>query len=311
MELLVGSSILLGLWMNWSFWTHNIVNYAHNKHKWNNLHALRALAGFQLTTNAWNLIIHLLLLIPWPVLGYLINPGDYLWKVDTIACRLITAIQEISSLTCVANAAGIFVTNQGKDELKKERKRKMAFLFVSAISIMSGLSAVIYTKIVPLLKHGTMSGLNCPSHSFSVLCGLVEVKCVFIIYVACSAILFFSNPPFTGSRTKRILNILFKCLSIAFRLFSSCALILAVMFTPFYFLGGSLYSVTFNTVKLYFDVVTLAVIIGFPAFFRLDTDMLFRTSQGVQSYLLDQSPDNEQRKVKIRIKTHSQKSWKK
>ena len=83
---------------------------------------------------------------------------------------------------------------------------------------------------------------------------------------------------------------------------------LAVMFTPFYFLGGSLYSVTFNTVKLYFDVVTLAVIIGFPAFFRLDVDMRFSTSQSVQSYLLDRSPDNEQRKVKIRLKTHSQKS---
>ena len=304
MELLVASSVLLGLWMNWSFW-------AHNKHKWSNLHALRALAGFQLTTNAWNLTIHILLLIPWPFLGYLVNPGDFLWKVDPITCRLITTVQEISSLTCVANAAGIFVTNQGKDELKKERKRKMAFLIVSAISIMSGLSAVIYTKIVPLLKHGTMSGANCPSHSFSVLCGLIKVKCVFIIYVACSAILFFSNPPFSGSRAKRILNILFKCLSIAFRLSASFALMLAVMFTPFYFLGGSLYSVTFNTVKLYFDVVTLAVIIGFPAFFRLDVDMRFSTSQSVQSYLLDRSPDNEQRKVKIRLKTHSQKSWKK
>ena len=80
------------------------------------------------------------------------------------------------------------------------------------------------------------------------------------------------------------------------------------MFMPFYFLGGSLYSVTFNTVKLYFDVVTLAVVIGFPAFFHSDVDMRFSTSQTAQSYLLDQSPDKEQRKVKIRIKTHSQKS---
>lgn len=301
MELLVISSLLLGLWMNWSF-------SVHSKYKWSNLHALKALVGFQLTANTCNLTIHLLLLISWPFLGYLINPGDYLWKVDPVTCRLITAIQEISSLTCVANAAGIFVTNQGKDELKKERKRKMAFLLVSAISVMSGLVAVIYTKIVPLLEHGTMSGANCPSHSFSVLCGLIEVKCVFIIYVACSVILFFSNPPFTGSRAKRILNILFKCLSIAFRLTAGCALMFAVMFTPFYFLGGSLYSVTFNTVKLYFDVVTLAVSIGFPAFFHSDVDMQFSTSQPVQSYLLDKSPDNEQRKVKIRIKTHSQKS---
>lgn len=301
MELLVISSVLLGLWMNWSFW-------AYMNCKWSNLHALEALAGFQLTTNTWNLTIHLLLLIPWPFLGYLINPGDFLWKVDPIICRLITAIQEISSLTCVVNAAGIFVTNQGKDELKKERKRKMAFLLVSAISIMSGLSAVIYTKIVPLLKHGTMSGANCPSHSFSVLCGLIEVKCVFIIYVACSAILFFSNPSFTGSRAKHILKIFFKCLSITYRLTATCALTLAVTFMPFYFLGGSLYSVTFNTVKLYFDVVTLAVVIGFPAFFHSDVDMWFSTSQTVQSYLLDQSPDKEQRKVKIRIKTHSQKS---
>lgn len=301
MELLVISSVLLGLWMNWSFW-------AHMKYKWSNLHALEALAGFQLTTNTWNLTIHFLLLIPWPFLGYLINPGDFLWKVDPIICRLITAIQEISSLTCVANAAGIFVTNQGKDELKKERKRKMAVLLVSAISIMSGLSAVIYTKIVPLLKHGTMSGANCPSHSFSVLCGFIEVKCVFIIYVACSAILFFSNPSFTGSRAKHILKIFFKCLSITYRLTATCAITLAVTFMPFYFLGGSLYSVTFNTVKLYFDVVTLAVVIGFPAFFHSDVDMRFSTSQTVQSYLLDQSPDKEQRKVKIRIKTHSQKS---
>ena len=299
MELLVISCVLLGLWMNWSFW-------AHNKYKWSNLHALRALAGFQLTTNAWNLTIHLLLLIPWPFWGYLLNPGDYLWKVDTVTCRLITAIQEISSLACVANAAGIFVTNQGKDELKKERKRKMAFLLISAILVMCGLSAVVYTEVIPLLKHGTMSGANCPSHSFSVLCGLIEVKCVFLIYVACSAILFFDNPPFTCSRAKRILNILFKCLFIAFRLTSSCALMFAVMFTPFYFLGGSLYSVTFNTVKLYFDVITLAVVIGFPAFFHSDVDMRFSTSQTVQSYLLDQSSDNEQRKVKIRIK--SQKS---
>ena len=301
MELLVISSILLGLWMNWSFW-------AHNKSKWSNLHALKALAGFQLTTNTWNLSIHLFLLIPWPFFGYLINPGDFLWKVDTIACRLITAIQEISSLTCVANATGIFVTNQGKDELKKERKRKMAFLLVSAISMISGLSAVIYTEIVPLLKHGTMSGTNCPLHSLSVLCRLMEVKCVFGIYVACSAILFFSYPSFTGSKAKRILKILFNCFSIAFRLTATCALTLAVMFMPFYFLGGSLYSTTFNTGKLYFDVVTLAVFIGFPAHFYLDADIGFSTSQTVQLCLLDQSPDKEQGKVKIRIKTHSQKS---
>ena len=303
MELLVISSILLGLWMNWSFWTHNI------KYKWSNLHALKALTGFQLTTNAWNLTIHLLLLFPWPYLGHLLNPGDLLWKVDPITCRLITAIQEISSLACVANAAGIFVTNQAKDELKKERKRKMAFLIVSVILIVSGLSAVMYTKIIPLLKHGFMSGANCPSHSFSVLCGLIEVKSVFIIYVSCSAILFFSNnPPFTGSKAKYILKILFKYLSIAFYLTSSCALTLAVMFTPFYFLGGSLYSVTFNTVKLYFDVVTLAVMIGFPAFFHSDVGMWYSTSQTVPSYLVDHSLDNEQRQVKIRIKTHSQKS---
>jgi len=301
MELLVISSILLGLWMNWSFW-------AHNKSKWSNLHALKALAGFQLTTNTWNLTTHLVLLIPWPFLGYLINPGDFLWKVDPIICRLITAIQEISSLTCVANAAGIFVTNQGKDELKKERKRKMAFLVVSTILMMSGLSAVIYTKIVPLLKHGTMSGSNCPSNSLSVLCGLIEVKCVFLLYVVCSAILFFSDPSFTGSKAKHTLKILFKCLSIAFRLIATCALTLAVMFMPLYFLGGSLYSVTFNTVKLYFDVVTLAMVIGFPAYFHSDVDMRFSTSQIVQSYLLDQSPDKEQRKVKIRITTPSQKS---
>ena len=301
MEMLVISSVLLGLWMNWSYW-------AHNKNKWSNLHALRALAGFQLTTNAWHLTIHLLLLIPWPFLGYLVNPGDYLWKVDSTICRLITAIQEISSLTCVTNAAGIFVTNQGKDELKKERKRKVAFLLVTAVLVMTGLSAVIYTDIVPLLKHGSMGGANCPSHSFSVLCGLNEVKSVFIIYVACSAVLFFNNPPFSGSKAKLVLNILFKYLSIAFRLTSSCALMLAVMFTPFYFLGGSLYSITFNTVKLYFDVTTLALVIGFPAFCHSDVDMRFSTSQTVQSCFLDQSPDNDQRKVKTGIKTNSQKS---
>lgn len=301
MEMLVISSVLLGLWMNWSYW-------AHNKNKWSNLHALRALAGFQLTTNAWHLAIHLLLLIPWPFLGYLINPGDYLWKVDTTICRLITAIQEISSLTCVTNAAGIFVTNQGKDELKKERKRKVAFLLVTAILVMTGLSAVIYTDIIPLLKHGSMAGANCPSHSFSVLCGLSEVKSVFIIYVACSAVLFFNNLPLSGSKAKLILNILFKCLSIAFRLTTSCALMLAVMFTPFYFLGGSLYSITFNTVKLYFDATTLALVIGFPAFCHSDVDMRFSTSQTVQSCFLDQSPDDDRRKVKIGIKTNSQKS---
>ena len=301
MEMFVISSVLLGLWMNWSYW-------AHNKNKWSNLHALRALAGFQLTTNAWHLTIHLLLLIPWPFLGFLVNPGDYLWKVDSTICRLITAIQEISSLTCVTNAAGIFVTNQGKDELKKERKRKVAFLLVTAVLVMTGLSAVIYTDIVPLLKHGSMGGANCPSHSFSVLCGLNEVKCVFIIYVVCSAVLFFNNPPFSGSKATLVLNILFKYLSIAFRLTSSCALMLAVMFTPFYFLGGSLYSITFNTVKLYFDVTTLALVIGFPAFCHSDVDLRFSTSQTVQSCFLDQSPDNDQRKVKIGIKTNSQKS---
>lgn len=297
MELLVISSFLLGLWMNRCLWVHS-------KYKWSTLHALRALAEFQVVANTCCLAVHLLLLIHLPFLGYLINPGNFLWTVDPITCRLITAIQEISSLMCVANAAGIFVTNQGKDELKKERKRKMVFLLVSIISIVDGLFALLYTKVVPLLKHGTMSGANCPSHPLILLCGRIEVKSVFVIYVSCSVMLFFNNRPFTGSRAKYILNIFFKCLSIIFHLSTACALIFAVMFTPFYLIGGSLYSVTFNTVKLYFNVAALAVSIGFPVFLCSDVDLQPSTSHTVQSSLLDRSPDNEPRKVKIRINTH-------
>ena len=298
MELFVTASFFLGLWMNWRFWLHS-------KYKWSNLHALRALAGLQVVANACCLTVHLLLLIHWPFLGFLLNPGSYLWMVDPVTCRLITVIQEISSLVCVANAAGIFVTNQGKDELKKERKRKMVFLLVSTVSFLGGVLAVIYTKIVPLLKHGTLSGANCPSHSFSLLCGRIEVKCTFLTYVACSVALYFTNPPFTGSRAKYILNIFFKCLSLTFYLVTVCLLVFAVMFTPFYILGGSLYSIYFNTVKLYFDVTTLAISIGFPALFDSDAEVRSSISRTVQSTLLDRSPDDEPRKVKIRIHTHS------
>lgn len=307
MALWVIVSCLLGLSMNWSFWIQS-------KSKWSHLHVLRALVRFQAIANACNLTIHLLLLIPWPFWGHLINPGNYLWSVDPITCRLITAIQEISSLACAVNAAGIFVTNQGKDELKKERRRKIGFLVVSITSFFGGLLAVVYTKVVPLLKHGTLSGSNCPSHSFSLLCGRIEVKCVFITYVVCSIILFFNNPPFTGSLdslAKNILNILFKCIATVYLFTTACAVMSAVVvFTPIYLLGGSLYSVTFNTVKLYFDVITLAVSIGFPSFLdrlRADVDNGF-TPHTVQSSLLKRSADNEQEMIKIRINTHSQKS---
>lgn len=302
MELFIITSFLLGLWMNWSFWVDS-------KYKWTNLHALRALAGFQVVANNYCLAVHLLLLTHWPFLGYLINPGNYLWMVGPVTCRLITATQEISALVCVVNAAGIFVTNQGKDELKKERKRKIAFFLVSLISIGGGVLAFVYTKVVPLLKHGTMRGANCPSHSFSLLCGRIKVKTVFFIYVACSVIiLFYNNSPFTGSRAKYILNIFLKCLSIMFHLTTICTLMFAVMFIPFYLLGGSLYSTTINTLKLYFDVAALAVSIGFPALFRSVVDTQSSASHTVQSSLLDRSPDDEPRKIKIRINTHSQKS---
>ncbi|XP_078360800.1 uncharacterized protein LOC144645186 [Oculina patagonica] len=301
MELFIITSLLLGLWMNWSFWVHS-------KYKWTNLHALKALTGFQVVANTYCLAVHLLLLTKWPFLGYLINPGNYLWMVGPVTCRLFTAVQEISALVCIANAAGIFVTNQGKDELKKERKRKIAFFLVSLISIGGAVLAFFYTKVIPLLKYGTLSGANCPSHSFSLLCGRIKVKSAFIIYVACSVTLFYNNSPFTGSQAKYILNIFFKCLSILFHFTTICALMFAVMFIPFYLLGGSLYSVTINTLKLYFDVTALAVSIGFPAWFCSVADTQSSASHTVQSSLLDRSPDNEPRKIKIRINTHAQKS---
>ena len=303
MELLIIVSCVLGFWMNRSL-------LVHSKYNWgNDLHALRVLAGFQVMANVCNLCIHLLLLIPWPFWGYAILPGDYLWTVGPVTCRLFTAIQEISSIVCIANAAGIFLTNLGKDELKKERRRKIGFLVVSITAVLSGILAFVYTKVIPILKQGTLSGQNCPAHSFSLLCGHAEVKVAFITYVACAVLLFFYNSPFTESRTKYILDISFKMLSGVFYFVTCCALVFGIVFIVTYLLGGSLYSVTFNIVKLYFDVVTLAVSIGFPAFLNKDVDQGF-TPHTVQSSFSNRNPGNEKGMVKIRINTHLQNSTK-
>lgn len=302
MEVLLITSFLLGLWMNWSF-------AVRSKPKWDNLHALRNLVGFQLTANLLNISVHLLLLIPWPFWGYAINPGNLLWTVDPVTCRLLTVIEEVISISCAANATGIFVTNLEKQELKQERKRKMAFCLVLATFCMGGAFAVVYTELIPLVKHGSLSGSNCPSHPYSLLCDQNKLKCAFATYVVCSVILFWNVDHWSNSQLREsqprinILNSFIKCLSTAFQCTTICALTFATMCIPFYFLGGSLYSVTFNNIKLYFDVTTLAVSIGLAALLaQIHADGSSGVAgHSVGSSLMERSPGTEQRLIKIRL----------
>lgn len=305
MELLLIASFLLGLWMNWSF-------ALHSKSKWNNLHALRSLVGFQLAVDVCNIAVHLLLLIPWPFWGYAINPGNYLWTVNPLICRIVTVIEETTSISCAANATCIFVTNLEKQELKQERKRKMAFCFVLVTFLLGGVFAVVYTELVPLVKYGAMSGSNCPLHPFALLCDQDELKYVFVIYVACSVILFQSldcrnNSNLKESGAKSVVNSLFKCLSLACYCTTMCALVFAFMCIPIYFLGASLYSFTFNKVKLYFDITTLAVSIGLPALLaQIHADNSNGVSVHSAESLMESDPGSKQRLIKIRINNDKQ-----
>lgn len=264
MDLLIILPCIVGLWLNWSL-------LAYNKHKMKtSLDILEHLIRFQVTANSFNLLVYLLLLIPWPSWGYAIRPGDYLWTVDILTCRLITTVQEISSIVCILNAAGIFLSNQGKDELRKERLCNIAAVVVSTLCFLSGILVVVYTIVIPLQKQSTLSGENCPGHSFSVLCGQTEVKAFFLCYVACSLFLFIFNFPFTKSSVKKNLDLSFKLLSGVFHVITCFNLFFGAAFIVMFLFGGSLYSVTINIVKLYFDIVSLAVSIGFPAFLNTD-----------------------------------------
>ena len=290
MELSIIVSCLVGLWLNWSF-------LVQTKHKWETkLYILRQLIVFQVTANSFNLSVHLILLIPWPFWGYAVRPGDYLWTVDPLTCRLITAVLEISCIVCILNAAGIFLSNQGKDELRKERLGNNAAVVVSATCFLSGILTLVYTTAIPLLKQGTLHGKNCPTHSFSVLCAQTEVKAIYLSYVVCSLFLFILNFPPTKSRVKYILDVCFKLITGVFHVISCFILFFGVVFIVLFILGGSLYSDAFNIVKLYFDIVGLAVSIGFPAI----------VNTGFTSYVFqpppsNRNPDNEKEEVKVRI----------
>lgn len=264
MELLIIVPCIVGLWLNWSL-------LAYSKHKWKtSLDILEHPIRFQVIANSFNLLVYLLLSIPWPSWGYVIRPGDYLWTVDTLTCRLIATVHEISSIVCILNAAGIFLSNQGKDELRKERLCNITAVVVSMMCFLSGILVVVCTIAIPLLKQNTLSRENCPGHSFSVLCGQTEVKAFFLSYVACSLLLFIFNLPFTKSSVKKILNLSFKLLSGVFHVITCFNLFFGVAFIVVFLFGGSLYSVIINIIKLYFDVVSLAVSIGFPAFLNTE-----------------------------------------
>lgn len=265
MELLLIMTFLLGLWMNWSF-------ASYSKPNWINLHALRNLVGFQLTANMFNIAVHLLLLIPWPFWGYAINPGNFQWTINPVACRMCTVIEDLISISCVANATSIFVTNLEEQDLRQERQRKVAFCLVLAIFCIGGISSVVYTELLPLIKHEALRISNCPSHSFLLLCGQNEIKFAFTTYVICSVILFWnvhhrSSTRFSESWTRNIINNFLKCLFVACQCTTICALMFAVICIPGYILGATLYSITFNRIKLYFVIATLAVSIGLPALF--------------------------------------------
>ena len=141
--------------------------------KWFNLYALRNLVKLQLTSNIFNIAIHLLLVIPWPYFGYTLNPGNFLWTIkNPVFCRLFIVVEDLISIFCSVSAVVIFGTNPKIQELGQERIRKMAFC-ASWCWISVGLGAMFvssFREIVPLLKHG-----NCPSHPFIILCGRKEI----------------------------------------------------------------------------------------------------------------------------------------
>lgn len=262
MELLVITTLSVGVWMNWSF-------AFNSKPKWINLYALRKLVGFQLTTNLFNIAVHLFLLIPWPFWGYAINPGNFLWTIDPVACRLITAVEDLISISCAANATAIFVTDPEKQELKQERKRKMAFCLVLVTFCLGGVCSIVYRGLIPLVVYGTLSGSNCPSNSLTLLCTQNGFKYAFASYATCSFILFWSvhhkrYSHLSNSMVGNIIASLSTYLSSTHHCITMCALVFAVTCTPIYIFGGSLYSVDFNIVKLYFDITALALSIGLP-----------------------------------------------
>ena len=308
MELLLISSFLVGVWMNWSF-------AVCSKPKWNDLYALRNLVGFQLTADLCNILTHLLLLLPWPLWGYIINPGNYLWTVNPLICRLFMVVEETISISCAANATCIFWTNVEKHDLKQERKRKIAWCMVLVTLLLGGLFAVVYTELIPLLNYRDMNVSNCPLHPLSILGDQKELKYVFVGYVGCSAIIFWSTDDkskshFREEKPNNSVHTLVKVLFIVCYYSTIFALVFAIICIPINFLGGSLYSVTFNKVKLCFDIIILAVSIILPA---LLAHIHASENTGNRGYSMELSrtermPGLEQRHIKIGMNNNGKKT---
>lgn len=255
---------LLGFWMN--------VKFAfQSKEKWFNLYALRNLVKLQLTSNIFNIAIHLLLVIPWPFFGYTLNPGNFLWTIkNPVFCRLFIVVEDLISIFCSVSAVVIFGTNPKIQELGQERIRKMAFC-ASWCWISVGLGAMFvssFREIVPLLKHG-----NCPSHPFIILCGRKEIKYLFTTFAMLSFVLFVGMQrrkslrfPECGNH-KSITNSSLKWLCISHNFCTSCVLAFVFLYIPVYIFGEPFSSaVTYNLGRHYFDVTTLALSVSLPAF---------------------------------------------
>ena len=262
MELLLILVFALGLWMNWTF-------AFHNKHKWINLETLRNLVSFQLTLNALNIAFHLLLLIPLPFFGYAINPGNFLWTFkSSIVCRLLTVMGDFISISCSANATIIFITNPEAQELKQERRRKQVCC-VCIVMMCFCLGRIFVFSFRELIDTDSLIIQNCPSHSFFVLCDQKEVKYLFTSFSVLSFLLFCylgRSSILELSELWNSFNFLILFLAFSHKCCIFYAMTYGLLYTPAYLFGGPSLSVTFSLGKHYFDIVTLALSIGLPAF---------------------------------------------
>ena len=206
-------------------------------------------------------------------------------------------------------------TNVEKHDLKQERKRKIAWCMVLVTLLLGGLFAVVYTELIPLLNYRDMNVSNCPLHPLSILGDQKELKYVFVGYVGCSAIIFWSTDDkskshFTEEKPNNSVHALVKVLFIVCYYSTIFALVFAIICIPINFLGGSLYSVTFNKVKLRFDIIILAVSIILPALLAHIHASENTDNRGYSMELsrTERMPGLEQRHIKIGMNNNGKKT---
>ena len=264
MELFVGISLLLGLFMNCYLWF-DIGNKARLDI---NLSATRTIIRSQVVFNTLNVTFHLVLLIPWPFWGYFVNPSSQMWTVPSIVCRLLSAVGQTASFACAINAISIVVvTRKAQDRCGRER---IALLLIWITTFGSIVLSIVYIILLPLVMFQSWSW--CPASSLLLMYDQQEVKSVYGAYVVLSVILFFSLcftrkshiPGRGGSLAWKIFDACIMCVFLVCTFITVIIIVFAGAFIALYLFGGTLISGVFNIVNLYFSAAILALSISSP-----------------------------------------------